>query len=215
MALIQTTPEQFEEFKRVARIWLEKFGLKFWRVCFNHVELRPHWGAQTAWSLDGRIATLSYNQEIDTADVIPCPARSAFHEVCELLMADTSEELHRFCSDERVGDLNHRIIRILENTVFEPWYAEEQAREKAEAQEKFFRDLFNGDPDLVRVGRVLSPEAEQALASEDPVVKETIYLNPEMSEQPVDVHDDGTPLHIGATEIAERMLEEQGRDHAD
>ena len=121
---MKITKRQFKIFKKEARKWLKYFGMKDWSVYFEQKELEES-RAQCIFNCVGGIATLSlaksWNEISDKFVTDKIIQRTAFHEVCELLLARLNDMVsQRFNLNE--GDVEeeiHRIIRILENSVWE------------------------------------------------------------------------------------------------
>lgn len=119
----KTTKVHFELFKKECEFWINYFGLKGWRVEYFHRKLDDA-RAECGWSVSGRIATISLStewMEVDGTIITEERIRvSAFHEVCELLLARfTMMAKNRIANhDDSVNEESHNIIRILENTIF-------------------------------------------------------------------------------------------------
>lgn len=120
---MKITKKQFKVFRKEALRWLDRFGMKDWSVYFEQKELKGV-RAECSFNCVGGIATLSLgtewnelNDEFVTDKIIQ---RTAFHEVCELLLARLNDMTsQRFNLNE--GDVEeeiHRIIRILENILW-------------------------------------------------------------------------------------------------
>jgi len=83
----RTTAADFRLFKAEAKKWIERFGLKEYRVSFVH-ETSKEFAATRAWfHSDGTIAEIGLSQdwagdEVTKSRVALC----AFHEVCHILL---------------------------------------------------------------------------------------------------------------------------------
>ena len=122
-----TTTEHFEIFKNEAEKWIVFFSLLDWAVYFFHEDNATS-GPCRAWSAtvqEGKAASLglSLNWNDDNDDVIITDydvKKSAFHEVCELLLrklwklADTRYGV----TESDVEEELHSVIRRLENSVW-------------------------------------------------------------------------------------------------
>lgn len=133
----ETTAAQFDEFKEVARYWIKEFGLINWRVTFEHGEVGTDIGGECAWNNTGRIATITMATEREEN---PDIGRTAFHEVCELLLAPITSALLDEYGRSWTDVETHRIIRTLEHVVYEPW-AKEREPLKEEAFALFYKHL--------------------------------------------------------------------------
>jgi len=128
---MNTTTEHFEIFKDEVEYWIEKFHLREWRFRIIHADSKElkdvlAW-VTSEWK--GRVATISLSVDWtdSTYDVVEkyelC--KSAFHEVCELLLADMgSIAMIDICSTQRqeFEKSVHSVIRRLEWAVWEPDY---------------------------------------------------------------------------------------------
>ncbi len=121
---MKITLKQFELFKKEALKWLDYFGMKDWQVHFLFKQLKGTRAQICHTCVDG-IATITLNNNWDELDksMVSNVAiqKTAFHEVCELLLGRLeSMVFQRFnLNDGDVEEEMHRIIRVLENTVWE------------------------------------------------------------------------------------------------
>lgn len=121
--MMELKESDFEEFKKEAKRWIDLFGLKDWKVEYAFSELEDAY-AQYSLQWQGKIALITLNKypAKESSDYINVK-RTAFHEVCELLLADMEyialdEEIPY---SERKGlteAARHGVIRRLENSVF-------------------------------------------------------------------------------------------------
>lgn len=118
-----TTPEHFALFKHEAQWFIDLFGLWDWRVEFRHELQEGDLAACEHNTGCGKVATLTLST--DWGDHNPTPEqmrKTAFHEVCHLLLADALgaacfmdlSPQQRFMHLDRA---HHAIIRRLENVV--------------------------------------------------------------------------------------------------
>lgn len=113
----------FELFEKEASYWLSYFGLHDWRVMFFHEELRTGNIAETHMDHIGKCASMLFAKGLDpvyyTVDGVK---RTAFHEVCELMLGSLYCLIEPQLITEREHDMmskgGHDIIRRLENTVY-------------------------------------------------------------------------------------------------
>ena len=111
-------------FKKEAQKWLDYFGMKDWSIYYAQEKLDGI-RAQCSFNCVGGVATLILNTSWDEKDdsfvTNKIVKRTAFHEVCELLLGRLNNMAsQRFNLDEMsVEEEIHRIIRILENSVWE------------------------------------------------------------------------------------------------
>lgn len=116
--------EWFELFKKEASHWLWYFGMHDWRVTFYHDQLFNLRIAETRMDYIGKCASmiLANNLSPDhyTEEQVK---RTAFHEVCELMLGSLYCLVEPHIVSEREHDMmskaGHDIIRRLENTVYQ------------------------------------------------------------------------------------------------
>jgi hypothetical protein len=86
----RTTTTHFKIFKKEAGLWLDKFGLKDYSVCFLHSNEGPE--DTRAWiesDFNGKIASIGLSRDWSGDEVtVHKVRRSAFHEVVHLLLAN-------------------------------------------------------------------------------------------------------------------------------
>ena len=124
--MYKTTAQDFAVFKDEALYWLERFGLKSYRVGILHQALDSDRGlARCYWNTDGsRWAHIVLNTKVNwdlTPDLMEIP-RAAFHEVCELLLSQVTTVLREERSETTVDDLTHALIITLETAIWLPDY---------------------------------------------------------------------------------------------
>lgn len=125
----KTTGKDFDLFVKEGMHWLEKLGLKDWEVLFIHYaneELGDSAKTRANVEIDlvNHIATVGLCTDwsgclkVNHFEV----CKAAFHECCELLMADIGGCLDKFYSNEVVNNMRHKVIITLENTMFNDYY---------------------------------------------------------------------------------------------
>jgi hypothetical protein len=123
--VFETDKSHFEIFQKEASYWLNKYGLIGWEIHFAHEENEDARASCTTWG-SGRICALTLATKWE--GIIPTPKAIAFvayHEVCELLLADLVETAtDRKFDPENVVAKTHAIIRTLENV---HWNGDERA----------------------------------------------------------------------------------------
>ncbi len=116
----KTTRADFELFKRECERWIRYFGLNDWYIEYEHT---PGKDGARAWFntevLDGITKielTKDWGSDIVTIEAIK---KSAFHEICELLLARFyANAITRYTIQNDINESRHAIIRILENTLY-------------------------------------------------------------------------------------------------
>jgi len=120
----ETTAEHFAAFKDECQRWIKYFGLTEWEVVFAHEDVDDHTRADITTTQSARIAKIRLSKNwSNNPDGILCEQtvrKSAFHEVCELLLSEINLIAScRFGYDEiDLEAAKHAIIRRLENTLF-------------------------------------------------------------------------------------------------
>ena len=118
---MKTTKEHFKLFQAECEKWLSFFGLYEWSVRYAH---RNNNGCYAMCECDheGKVCVFSLSTSflVPEYGIIKQIKKSAFHEVCELLLSKM-----RLLADSRsiqpheVTEEIHRLIRIFENTILE------------------------------------------------------------------------------------------------
>ena len=116
---MKTTKKDFEVFKKECEKWIEFFGLKDWRVEYEH---RPLDNARADVEADimnkWAVITMSKDQE-DKKHI----KESAFHEVCHLLHYGFDFIKKDKGHSEDVWDREcESFVRRMENSVFKKFY---------------------------------------------------------------------------------------------
>lgn len=117
--MAKTTKKDFKLFKKECRKWIEVFGLKNWCVRYEHTQLNDCL-ANILWNTNGMTATIRLGTE--RPKLAACKTeirRSAFHEVCHILLAKYyTIAQSRIITIGELDTVDHEIVRTLENTVF-------------------------------------------------------------------------------------------------
>lgn len=116
---MRTSKQNFIYFKSQVFRWISYFGLKKWEIHFEHssdkankayvytnsIEKHVIFGLSTTWEFTKRIS----NEAL---------SKTAFHEVCELLLTPLAGDTPSISKMSKV----HDVIHVLENTIFlEKW----------------------------------------------------------------------------------------------
>jgi len=119
---MKTTKKQFETFCLECYKWQEFFNLMDWELCIVHEAIEDR-GDVTFYPEEG-IAVIRFTTDW-TGDKAPLTdeivKRVAFHEITELFLGRLSFMAgNRYSvSEEGINEERHRIIRTLENRLFE------------------------------------------------------------------------------------------------
>lgn len=120
----ETTAEHFEHFTGEAERFISLFGLQDWQVAFHHLPLEDC-RANCRFDCQAKQASISLAAEWSQYDALSPEkiSKTAFHEVCELLLADmygaaTDVDVSGRLREERFERTTHAVIRRMENAVF-------------------------------------------------------------------------------------------------
>jgi len=113
--------KQFKMFEKECSKWIKYFGLLDWEVNIREEKRKVNYLAQTSVSFHNRIATIKvvkdWRQFETTNKEIK---KTAFHEICEVMFYNVRYLAEaRFLTESEIDPEIHKLIRILENTVFE------------------------------------------------------------------------------------------------
>lgn len=129
----KTTNSDFELYKRECEYWVKYFGLIDYRIAYKHnndIEGALAYCAVNANKSD-RVVQLCLcvdwcNDTVDRFNI----CKSAFHEVCELLL----DKIHSNLPIDRSVDLVHELIRKFENSIFNDYYNKRYKNKKGESK---------------------------------------------------------------------------------
>lgn len=117
----RTTAKHFKLFKKEVRLWLDRLGLKDWRVDFDHEDIGDGSGVSTrAWyhgTIEDRVCGIGLAKNWDSDPITNRKIREcAFHEVGHVLLAQLEgiAERRQFIRSELAQEL-HVVIRRFEN----------------------------------------------------------------------------------------------------
>lgn len=106
-------------FKAECDRWIEFWHLRDWFVSYCHAELEDGTIADCERSISNRIASIRLNVHTDVILDDEIIRRTAFHEVCELLIGGlVCLATARFVIEDELTGEAHAIIRRLEHCVF-------------------------------------------------------------------------------------------------
>lgn len=121
--MVELTEKDFQIFKDEADYWIKEFGLLDWRVSYVFEKIDNDFYAECRTYWYGRSAILVLNKWMDEQIEEYQIRKTAFHEVCELLL----EEMRKFAlnksiaaeeHEDMINGAAHGVIRRLENSVF-------------------------------------------------------------------------------------------------
>lgn len=128
---IKLTDEHFALFQAEVEYWLDRFSLRNWDVYYGRIAKDDERDAfaDCSTKISGRNACISLAGTYGADELYDMPhdvQEYAFHEVCELLLA----ELNAASLEKRVDTMVHEIIRRLEHAVFQPDWERRQREAK-------------------------------------------------------------------------------------
>ncbi|KKN77220.1 hypothetical protein LCGC14_0361980 [marine sediment metagenome] len=115
----KTTKAEFNRFKKEFQYWVEKFGLKGYKVYFFHKALDGSY-AETKVNEQGKVATVTYGLELTKIDceVGDGPEADAKHEAIHLLLHKIGflgEQ--RWTASDEIRDEAERLVIVLEKVL--------------------------------------------------------------------------------------------------
>jgi len=119
----KTTAKHFALFQKECEKWIEYFGLKDWDVAYHHYigenNDDPDSLARVNFTTGARAATIFLMKGWGCKPTSLLVRRYAFHEVCELMLADIYVFANsRYAEEGNLDRIIHTMVRRLENTVF-------------------------------------------------------------------------------------------------
>lgn len=114
------TEADFKEFEKEVYKWQKFFGLLNWEIQVDRICSDKYLAAQCSPDGEARYAVISLAEEWHKKPLEFEVRRSAFHEVCELLLWRLHEMSTGLYAKPVVASRIHEVIMTLENTVFEP-----------------------------------------------------------------------------------------------
>ena len=109
----KTTKRQFRFFKAKCQEYIKELGLLSWRIFFEHDELEDCF-AEIKMAPENRVAEITLSKTWIRKPTKEQLSRTAFHEVCELLLCP----LENPNDQDNLREEIHAVIRILENTLW-------------------------------------------------------------------------------------------------
>lgn len=131
---MQTTEEHFELFIDTCQFWIDYFGITDWNVDYQFGgEVEELEGSNPvsfiSTSYEDRYAIIWFTSEAPDRLLTDLEIqKSAFHEVCELLLADFFLLAQsRWVSYDQLVSSSHAVIHRLQNSVFSELQIKEEA----------------------------------------------------------------------------------------
>jgi hypothetical protein len=118
MAKIKTTQKQFEYFGKRVKRWQEFWKLANWRIDVSVGDSGDNY-AHVYINHTGRCADVILNKANDIVVSNYQLDKTAFHEVCEVLLTVIIKYAEIGIASDIVHEVSHDLIRRLENVVFE------------------------------------------------------------------------------------------------
>lgn len=117
---MKTTKKDFEEFKKWVKYYIEKFHLIDYDYYFDHADIGEA-NARVSIRIIARVATFQLNTKIDPRDREDGKDMKYYarHEVCHLLIADVSNLVGGFVTEDESNRadeaLTVKLTKLLEN----------------------------------------------------------------------------------------------------
>jgi hypothetical protein len=120
----KVTKKEYEYFKTQFLKWADLLGVKDWEFFFTYgrVDEEKDYRACIFGDPDNRLVAIYFDPEWDIKPHNRELSMVAFHEVCEVLFSDLRNLLPEKVNDAFGRREIHKIIRILENTMFEKYW---------------------------------------------------------------------------------------------
>jgi len=125
----KTTQADFKTFKTECEYWVDKFNLREWKIYYKHEksEKLPDTLAWLATNWMGRACSIGLNPNWGEHDIVSAfeVCRCAFHEVSELLLANTVSIAQIDICPTQKDELEatvHAVIRRMEWAIWQPDY---------------------------------------------------------------------------------------------
>ena len=105
----------FETFVKEYQV---KLNIQDYEICIREADLDTA-RASVVVDIQGRIVGMEVDRDFFKKAGIFDLKKTAFHECCEILLAEIDADLSRFYSQDYVDEKRHKIIRVLENIFFD------------------------------------------------------------------------------------------------
>lgn len=116
---MKTTNKQFEIFVDECKLWIERFGLKEYRIEFFCDEYANGARGMTE-DYDNLMAMdIYFPKKLDKSTNNNKIKKAAFHEICEVLLMRLRVMGNKYFNFELVDKEVHTVIRKMENNIFD------------------------------------------------------------------------------------------------
>ncbi len=112
----------FKIFQEEILFWQKKFQISEWEIYLSYKNLN-NCRAEILFNWEGMIAHITLNKAWTKKEKIEVQ-KTAFHEVCHILLAPLRS--YNYHKDQE--ELEHAIIRRLENTIFVDYLKDEKLK---------------------------------------------------------------------------------------
>jgi hypothetical protein len=123
------TKQEFEYYKNTTKFFIKELNLENWEIS---IELDTEDIENRAWCATQDSDRIALIRLIEKWDYLPKKeelALIAFHEVCELLLAEIHNKLSCIFNKNETSRVVHTVIRTLENVLF-PFLYKKYKRKK-------------------------------------------------------------------------------------
>ena len=114
---VKLTAKQMQLFKDSVLLWQRKLWLQRYKV-FTTMESMDS-VAKAYISEPDQVSVIAINEALVWWDMDETIQKAGLHECLELLLHEITDELEKYCSDNRINTMVHRVIRTLENVLYE------------------------------------------------------------------------------------------------
>ena len=119
--LVRTTKTDFGIFIDECRKWTQLYGLRSFDIIYEWKDIDGG-RAQSSYNVSTRLCTVTFNKLYDVCTYSEIDIRrTAFHEMTELLMAESATYIKKYAEYNEMVRVVHSVISVLEYTLF-PMY---------------------------------------------------------------------------------------------
>lgn len=113
---MKTTKKDFELFKNRHQYWCNYFGIKNWRIYYEHKKLDDSYALTSPRYYDRLTVVTLGTEDVDNNSM----DRLALHEVLHLLISPLSgRATDRFTTEQELNTAEHEVIWTLESIILD------------------------------------------------------------------------------------------------
>ncbi len=120
----KTTKKDFKLFEKECLYWIDIFGLIDYEVAIDHKDYLERVRSCCFIDVVGRCSTIALSEDWEDNKITKKEIkRVAFYGALELLIVELFHySRERFVTRDQIEAASHRIIRVLEKLLFNPYY---------------------------------------------------------------------------------------------